>query len=157
MENNEKTITATKNGSRINLGSIEILSSAENGFQIKLKSNRNFRFCADPSEKTFKLGGVECFIPRSGNGYELPGIPGSFRTEKDLFHNNGYLNLSILLAKDLKDGVVFNFGTFPIADDKIEELAINFKNQIKTIWATYMRDISIAMEFSATIVETEEV
>ena len=158
MEENKTNITVKKGSSRISLGSMEIVSSAENGFQIKLKSSRNFKFLTDSTtEKTFKLGGVECFLPRQGNGYELAGVPGQFRTEKDTFHNNGYLNLSLLLAKDLKDGVIFNFGTFPIADDKIEELAVNFKNQIKMIWATYMRDISIAMEFSATIVETEEV
>jgi hypothetical protein len=157
-EKAQEITTVKKNGSRISLGSMEILSSAENGFQIKLKSSRNFKFLRDSgNDKTFKLGGVDCYLPRGGNGYELPGVPGQFRTEKDMFHINGYLNLSLLLARDLKDGVVFNFGTFPVSDDKIEELAMNFKNQIKIIWATYMRDISIAMEFSATIVENEEV
>ena len=153
----ESITTKKSDGSKIDLGKINIHVSSERGLQITLQSNRNFRFLTDETDKTFKLGGVDCFVPRGGNGYQLPGVFGYFRTEKESFQAENYLNLSMLLAKDINKGVTFNFGIFPLSEDKVNELASNFKQQIKMLWATYMREINVSMTFTASIVETEEV
>ena len=154
MAENE-TITSKQNGSKMELGRVSIHSCGGRGLEIFFQSNKSFRFLADESEKTFKLGGVDCYYPRNGNGYNLPGVMGVFRTEKETFLSDGFPNLSFLLARDLAKGVTFSFGTFPLSEEKLKEYAENLKAQIKLLFCTYMRDFTIDMTFSTAIVETE--
>ena len=65
------------------------------------------------------------------------------------------LNLSMLLARDLKSGVTFNFGVMPIGEEKIAEYLATFKNQVKMIYLSYMKPVSISMVISTETVERE--
>lgn len=144
-------------GRSVNLGEMKITGDS-NGLRICLQSNKDFSFLRDKTtEKTFKLGGVDCWLPRQGNESTLPGIPGCFYTNKDRFQAENYLNLSMFLAKDLDKGVEYQFDSFPLSSEKVKEFGNNFHTQIKLIWATYLRKTSISMTFQANIVDIEEV
>ena len=144
-----------KLGSQKELCKIKALVSPERGFEIYLQSNYSFALFASPRDGNFKLGGVECYMPRNGNGGQLNGVNGTFLTEKDRFQHDGYLNLSMLLAKDLAKGVTFNFGVFPISEDKITEYLQNFKQQVKMLFLTYMKPINISVIINTSTVEVE--
>ena len=130
-------------------------SSAEKGLEIFIQSDINFACLADKSAGIMTIGGVKCFIPRAGNGTQIPGVPGYFSTEKTVFQLEGYINLSLLLAEKLKDGVKFNFGTFPISPEKLQEYSTSFKQQIKIFYLTYCKPISVETTITAETIEKE--
>ena len=148
-----ENVTAKVNGQKTDVCRLKISTTPERGLEIFLQSNHNFSMFGDAKQGTFKIGGVECVIPRNGNGSQLPGVPGYFYTEKERYQVENYLNLSMLLAKDLKSGVVFSFGVFPISDDKIRELGDNWRTQAKLIYLTYLRPFSVSVVVSTETVE----
>ena len=151
----ETIATAPKGNGKTELCRLKMSLNTERGFEIHLQSNHNFSFLSNPKDGIFKLGGVECFIPRNGDGSNLPGVAGYFSLAKDRYELEHYLNLSLLLAKDLQKGVTFNFGCFPISDDKINELASNWKQQVKMLYLSYMKPISVSVMISTETVEVE--
>jgi len=135
------------------LARLKIDVTTERGLEIYLQSQHNFSILANPKQGTFKLGGVDCMIPLGGDGYQIPGVMGCFRTQKECFQHDGFLNLSMLLARDLQKGVTFNFGLFPINEEKVLEYIQGFKQQTKLIYLTYMKPISVSVTFSTETVE----
>jgi len=148
MAENKKTLELCK---------LTISSSPERGFEIFLQSEYDFnKLFAAKGDKTFNLGGVKCGIPRNGDGYQLQGVRGYFNTHSETFEYEGFLNLSLLLAKDIKNGVTFNFGVFPISQEKIQQYAENFKQQVKMIYLTYMKTIKYSVVFNTVTIEEEQ-
>ena len=150
-----ETITAKVNNEAKKLAKIKINNTPENGFQIYLQSDHNFQIFASPSEKTFNLGGVRCSMPRNGDGSTLNGVQGYFSTVSDRFVLENLFNLSLLLARDLKSGVTFNFGVIPIGEEKIVEYLSSFRNQVKQVYLSYMKAINITMLITTETVERE--
>lgn len=145
--------TVKKNNTE--LCKLKLSTTPSKGFEIFIQSNHNFSFLAEKGGNTFALGNVKCFKPRGGDGFQLAGVAGYFQTGAMTFESDGRLNLSILLAQDLEKGVTFNFGVFPLAEDKIMDYISKFKEQIKMIYLTYMKPVSVSVTFSTETVETE--
>jgi hypothetical protein len=152
-ENESTTITAKHNGARKELCRIHVKASSDEGLKIFLQSNHNFNFLADLGERKMKIGGVECYVPRNGDGSNIPGVPGVFRCSKTDFFADGQPNLSLLLARKLKEGVTFNFGVFPIGEDKVTEFLQQFKLQVKTLYLTYLKPVNQEMVITTETVE----
>ncbi len=150
-----ENVTVKEKGASLNLGKIELSRDGKNGFQIYLQSDYDFSFLADKSRKTFNLGGCECFYPLNGDGSTLNGVNGYFMTNGSKFQNEGFLNLSLLLAKDLKSGVKFSWGCLPLTEEQLMDYGNNFKVQMKLIYCSYIRRISVKMSFSTSIIECE--
>jgi hypothetical protein len=156
MSNETKVSAKDERGQRTELAKMTLSFQPERGFEIYIQSNYSWTQFA--SRDVFTLGGVKCFMPKNGNGMQLQNINGQFRTEKDWFHDgsNNNLNLSILLAVNIKEGVKFNFGVFPITSDKMDELLINFKNTVKMIYLSYCKPVSKSIIFTTETIENEE-
>ncbi len=155
MNEQEKVVTK-QNGKTNELCKIKLSNDPDNGFQIYVQSNHNFAFLASQGkQETWKFGGIDCLHPRQGSGSQLPGVPGYFDCGKDRFFVEGNMNLSLLLAKNIKDGVTFSFGLLPIGEDKLNEYIQLMKTQVKLIYLTYMRRISVSAPFTTSIIETE--
>lgn len=136
---------------------LKLSTDSKRGFEIFIQSSHAFASLFGAADKrTFKLGGVECVVPRGGNESNIPGVAGFFKTGASDFAYDDRLNLSLLLAKELEKGVTFNFGVFPISEDKINEYISRFKEQIKMIYLTYMKPVSVSITFSTCTVETED-
>ena len=88
---------------------IEINRSSEAELTIFLKGKNQWKSLSASSNKTFLIGGIECFYPKD---QQLDGISSSFYADS-VFEINNYPNLNLLLAKDIETGVTFNFGKYP--------------------------------------------
>lgn len=146
---------SSENKSPKELCKIKAFVTPERGFEIFLQSPHNFSIFAANTKDTFKLGNVDCYLPRHGDGSQLNGVNGIFITEKDRFQRDNFFNLALLLARDIDKGVTFNFGVFPISEEKITEYLQNFKQQIKMLYLTYMKPIGISVIINTQTVEVE--
>lgn len=121
-------------------------------FELSLKSEISFLSLARKDRNaTFKIGGVDCFYAVKER---ISGVNGNFYAD-NLMEYNDFPNLNLLLAKGLKEGVVFNFGVFPISDDKIQNFCEQLKNQAKIIYLTYFKPIDITVTVTSSTVENE--
>lgn len=149
-----ETVSATDtHGKKKNICIIKATNTPEKGLEFYLQSDMNFQLFANPSDKYFNLGGVKCFFPRNGDASNLNGVNGYFSTGSDKFQVENMLNLSLLLARDLKAGVTFNFGIMPIGEEKIAEYLTHFRNQVKMIYLSYMKPVSIRMDITTQVIE----
>lgn len=132
---------------------INVLRTAERGLQIKLQSQERFwkLFRRDLNE-TVTIGRVKCYLPKQD---ELPGVPGYFAAQ-DTFDFEQHPNLNMLLAKDIEDGVTFDFGAYPISDKKIVSWIDMLKKQVKIIYLTYLKPRDVRVIVSSQTVEQEE-
>lgn len=125
------------------------------GVKLFIKSPVNFKFMAqENSERT--CGGVKCFASKVETLSNVRGYCYQTGSVYDLFLYDNKPNLAILLAKDLKNGVTFNFGEFPISESGIKDWIAQFKEQAKQIYLSYCKPISYTVKFSAETVETEQ-
>ncbi len=137
---------------------IQIPRNLERGLEIHLKSSINWsnllgHKAADKQpEKVMEIGRVVCYQPKNDR---LDGVNGLF-AKQSVHEHEEYPNLMLLLAKDLHKGVVFNFGSFPVSEQKLKEWIIKFREQIKVIYLTYFKPLNISVVISSQTVEVEE-
>lgn len=132
--------------------SLEFIRNNTQGLQIKVKSPIDFSFLAKNNQDTFNFQGVHCFYARNR---EIQGIYGGFLTEAGYFNYGEYPNLQLLLARGLKDGVIFNFGLVPLHDSAIDPWIQKFKEQVKMIYFGYIKPVHICAKFTSQIVEND--
>lgn len=126
---------------KINVLEIEVNRSMSKGFQVFLKSTWDWSFLRRTPDRTGSIGGVVCYMPKSES---LPGIEGFFAVGTDAYeHGENMPNLGLLLAKDLKQGVTFNFGQFPISEEKIESWGRQFQEIVRKIFLQYCKKVNI--------------
>ena len=125
---------------------VQIERNDDEGLTISIRASINFDFLKRKDNRTFYLGGIECFLPKSER---LSGVNGYFVCEEKIYECKDYPNLCMLLARDLKDGVVFRFGKWPITDQQIENWAIRFEEQIACINKNYLGEKKIGLNFDS--------
>lgn len=141
-------------GRKIILFDIEVYRTVSKGFQINVKSERDWSFLARKNEnRTAMLGGVKCFLPKQDY---LEGVDGYFMVgDNSSYDYDNRPNLGLLLACNLKEGVSFNFGHFPIAKERIETWVNEFKKRVKNLYLTYCNDVGIRFRITSETIETE--
>lgn len=157
MSNESKDAVNVKDGhGKKELARISINTSPERGVEFYIQSNQSCWQQFADMKNSFTLGGVKCFAPKQGNGAGLGGVNGHFNTNKDNFFQDGTINLSVLLAHSMKEGATFNFGVFPITEEKIDELLASMKQNLKMIYLQYCKPIRKTVIISTETVEVEE-
>jgi hypothetical protein len=132
---------------------IEITRDTDKGLLIKLKSNQDLSiFKNRGSSGSVKIGKVECHRPAISHLDDV----NSIFTEEDTWASGANPNLTMLLAKGLKDGVTFNFGLFPVSEEMLRSWVENLKTQMKVIYLTYCKPVQKKVVISARTVEVEE-
>lgn len=137
-----------------NLLEINVSRTEERGLEISLKSDANFLFNSwfDRRDYDNTIGGVLC--ARARNDY-LEEFGGKFYRDNMFEDGDGNPNLTLLLARDIKNGVVFKFGHFPISDKQILNWANKFKAQTKALYLTYMKEVKLSVVITTETVERE--
>src|ERR1017187_5624911 len=103
------------------------------GLQIELQSCEDWSFLSDKHMRT--IGNIPCYFPAQET---LDGVKGYFVASNVHIYNN-LPNLQLLLARDIKNGVKFNFGMIPMSDSKVLEWLALFKEQVKVLYLTYLK------------------
>ncbi len=148
----EAPIMDTKKVNGSVLMKIVIPRNLEKGFEITLQSPINWAaVLAKKPEKLLNIGQVPCFAP---DKQHLDGINGVFLTES-LFTHEDFPNLNMLLARDLKTGVTFNFGMIPVSQDNITDWVAKFREQVKMIYLSFFKPLNISCTISSHTVEEE--
>ena len=137
---------------------IEILEFAvkrdsESGFQIFLKGQKDIwkTLKNEAINNPVMIGGVKCDYPRNES---LKNIQGYFLVE-NRYECEDSLNLTLLLAKDIEQGVTFNFGYVPISDDRLYDLRDKLKEQVKRIYLQYIKPVDTRVFFNTSTCEEE--
>lgn len=131
---------------------VRVSRSCEEGLIIFIQSSLNWSvFAKHPNndEYEFQLGGVKCYVPKE---MRLENVLGQFYTE-NVWEFDDYPNLSLLLAKGIKEGVTFNFGILAVSDEKIAAFINNLKLQAKMLYFTYLKPVDVEASFTTEIVE----
>ncbi len=151
-EENPNPQNLKKIDGKIILEELEVERNPETGLNIKIKCPLNLKFLSTEEHiGGFKFARVDCSYPKKET---LQGIPGRFYTDTVLEYDNEP-NLSFFLAKNLKEGVTFNFGLFPISDEKLLNWIKKFKIQTKIIYLTYCKPFKVRVRFSSETIESE--
>lgn len=130
---------------------IKVSRTAENGLQFFIKSQQDWSAIGNKA-MACKIGGVECYYPHKSG---LDDCPGCRFGVDDVFDYGDGPNLTMLLAKNIQNGVTFNFGKYPISQEKIQSWVQVFKDQVKYIYLTYIKEVDISIVLSTSVVENE--
>jgi hypothetical protein len=128
----------------------------EDGLKIDLSSPIDWSIFAQKNKGYMKLGGIDCFIPKGDDlaqSIAEVGVRGSFGVGAAFIDLN-YPNLTLLLAKDINQGVTFNFGLVPISDSKLELFVTNLREQVKTLYLSYLRPVERTVIINAQTIES---
>lgn len=129
------------------------IQRADGEIKIVLASPIDWSVFANKDKGVFKLGGRECFYPKINNdSLSESGVKGLFSTDPYFMIEN-QPNLSLLLAKDLKGGVTFNFGAVPIPESKLATYINSFKEQVKTLYHLYLKPVDVSVNITTELVE----
>lgn len=150
-KNEQAVIESVKTVEQQAILTVRIMRHCETGLRIYLQSPLDWSLFAADKQALFTLGGVECRVPRSN---KLPNVPGHFRAD-NVFDYDDYPNLCLLLAKNLQEGVWFDFGLMAISDDRLIHWAGNLKCQVKILYLTHLKPVNIEIQFTAATVEKE--
>lgn len=126
------------------------VSRDANGLAFQIKSQVNWAAFFGRKDDIFSLVGVECFVPMQS---QFPNIEAYFQQAG--WQCEDMPNLAILLAKDISNGVTFNFGKVPVSEEKIIKWVAQFKNLIKNLYFTYVKPVNVHVNITAEIVEKE--
>jgi hypothetical protein len=134
---------------------VEVERNPKTGLQLHVKSPKDWSLFRSNDGKLSNVGGVACYVPRNER---VEGIGASFArtTGYDILYYQGLPNLVILLAKDLNEGVTFNLGMFPIAEEVIKRWGEQLKEQVKSLYLTYCKPFKYRIEFTTVTVEVEQ-
>lgn len=132
---------------------VEIKRDKEGGLQITLQSDpRLWSFMKRDDETTYNFAGVTCFLPKSAN---LQGVHAYFMSDDPRYEVENYPNLAMLLAVDIGNGVTFNFGAFPVSEQKLQEWVRLLKEQVKIIYLSYIKPVDMVVDITANTVERD--
>jgi hypothetical protein len=135
---------------------IEAKRSMQDGFTVKLTSNQDWSFlkALSPSgpHKKFMISGVSCHYPKQEY---LEKVDAPFIVST-VYEDNGRPNMSLLLAENIRDGVTFRFGQFPITPEQITAWTIGFKQRVRAIYLEYCKPVDVKVSVSIATVEKEE-
>lgn len=137
----------------VNMIDIAIERDSSTNLKISLKSNQNWATFARSETETFFLGGVECFIPKQN---QIEGVDGNFSVDNSNYMVKGFVNLSLLLAKDIKNGVVFNFGAVPITEEGMISFFEKFRFASKILYLNCLKPLTMKATITCQIIEKEE-
>lgn len=131
----------------------EIEQNEQSRLLLRLKGKNVWQPFAAENGKTFILGGVTCFTPRKS---QIEDCGAFFLTENILIYNNEYPNLSILLAKDIENGVTFDFGIIPISSERLTLIQQLLEEQIRMLYLSYLKPKRHSVRITTETV-TEEI
>ena len=63
--------------------------------------------------------------------------------------------MNMLLAKNINNGVKFDFGAFPMSENKVKDWIDKFKKQTKILYLTYCKKLNITTIITTHTVEEE--
>jgi hypothetical protein len=129
---------------------IRVSRTSAKGLEFFIRSTKEWSLVGN-SDMTCVIGGVECYYPQNMHVQDCIGRFGI----DDVFDFGDTPNLTMLLAKNIKEGVTFNFGKYPISEEKIKNWLQTFKEQAKCLYFTYIKDIDISVIFTTNLVEND--
>lgn len=129
----------------------QIKRNMEGTIEIKLQSSIDWKMFKRAGKDTIKIGNVECYYPRNDS---VPGVKGFFYYD-NVFENNDFPNLCLILAKEIEKGVTFVFNSYPISEVRIKNWIQKFNEQIKILYLSYCKPINISISITSEIVERE--
>ncbi|MEK6878428.1 MAG: hypothetical protein AABY22_02410 [Nanoarchaeota archaeon] len=131
---------------------LEITVSRDSqGLKIYLKSIQNWGAFIQENSGEVEIGKVKCFLSKTGG---VEGVPGYF-IASDVFEYNEYPNMNMLLAKNINNGVKFDFWAFPMSENKVKDWIDKFKKQTKILYLTYCKKLNITTIITTHTVEEE--
>jgi len=145
-------VEASKSVSGNKLLTVEIRRDSSSGLKIFVQSSGDYwkPFRRDDSS-TILIGGVVCWRPKSDI---LRGIPGMFLCE-NAHEYDETPNLMLFLAKDINAGVWFDFGCFPISEQKIREFVEALRKQAKMLYICFCKPVGTRAEFTTSLIDKE--
>lgn len=153
QSNKDLIAQANKTVEGIKLLSLEIRRDNDCNLLITLKGNeKHWSLMRRDDAATFVLGGIECFAPKADN---LLGVPGYFIPD-NIFEYDNKPNMAMFLAKNLSQGVTFNFGQFPISNSKMYQWKEEIKKQAKIFFLAYVKPVGYSAEINTINIEQEK-
>lgn len=153
IKSTEKTETPTTISKGKNILVEVNIKRDDSGVKLYIKGFNDFKVLRHSEEKEMTFAGVRCFVPKADRLYAVNGSFYVTSTLENAFMYDGLPNLCVLLAKNLKDGVTFNFGTFPLNEEMIKKWMEEFNAQVKSIYLHYCRQYNISMRISTQMIE----
>lgn len=128
---------------------VEVRRNASHGLQIFVQSDKDWSQFREETGKTSVISGVVCHHPKADN---FKGIQSGFVRANgyDTLFYGGMPNLIILLARDIKAGVTFNLGMFPIQTEMIKSWGELLDGEIKRVYNNYCKPFKMSVEFVVT-------
>lgn len=155
MENPVVASTNIRAENKNHLLRLRITKDAEKGLLVYAQSDVDFRLLRSPNNNKTKLANIQCFYPYTTE--RLEGLRAYFYPCKDqyCFTYGDYPNLMILLAEDLKNGVTFEMGLFPISQENIDSWVNQLKEEVKILYHLYLKPTDVNVEISTSVIEKE--
>ena len=158
MENITKVVREANEEAILKLS----IAKSSKGLSLFAKSGpgMNFaQFCRKDLGQ-FVFGGVKCYQPKKA---EYDGIESVFFcSDEEIYRfsvrglNNDIVpNLMILLAEDLSAGVNFDMGCYPITNTQINFYLNKLKEDVKMLYALFLKPYNVSVEFSTKLIETD--
>lgn len=132
--------------------SVKITRDKDGGLSITLTGDSTLWKPFRRDDETYTFAGQKCFYPAQ---MELRGVRGMFDLENQAYESNGFPNLAMLLACDMDNGATFNFGAFPVSEQKLYEWTNLLKQQVKCIFCAYIKPVNVEMEVTCATIEVE--
>lgn len=130
---------------------LEINRDPEKGLVIKITSPISWKALRHKNNRSITIGGVKCFYPAVDR---IDGAAARFVAD-NVYEYDSQPNMALLLAENLSNGVTFNFGLFPISEDKIKDWVNKFKQEAKLVYLTCIKAYSVRLVITSKTIETE--
>lgn len=128
----------------------------DDGVKLYIKGYNQFKVLRDENKDSeVIIAGVRCYRPKAETLYGVNGVIRPSTNLYECFLYDSRPNLCVLLAKNLAEGVTFNFGNFPLSEEMIEDWSKKFAAQVKMLFLTYCRQYDYSIRITTQTVENE--
>lgn len=142
----------SKTVSGIDLLRVKIKRNTQTELEIFVQSHPSYwKFMRRDDQTTFKLAGIVCYKPKMDR---FQGVNG-FCYLDSIHEVQDYPNLALLLAKDIEQGVKFNFGPFPISRERLKDWISKFETQVKMLYFQYSKPQEYSLDITTELVQKE--
>ncbi len=160
METNEKSTESKVTSGCVKLDNgkkglkIKVIRHPKDGLKLAIQSNIDLDIFKRGDGRLIKICGVPCSMAREEH---YDGLAGRFYNDNIWDLDGASIpNLSMLLAENIREGVVFNMGVFPISEEKITTYISNLKQSFKVLYLSFLKEINEEVEISIATVDREK-
>lgn len=120
---------------------------------IKIKGKNYWSQFYREDMSTVRIAGVLCHRPK----FEQLEEARAYFVMDNSFQYNDAPNLMLLLAKDIEQGVTFDFGIVPISESRCYVWAEQLHYAMKALYTAYVKPVNIRATFTTQLVEKETI